>query len=204
MALMVIGMAIFGCASAAGQRIETDPDKWLHYKIHYADHVVTLKVPPRHIFEGTAAVQRIPSQAAEPIKQIFTAQYDYGWRRWANSSQFEVIYTFVRLETSLPLDASPATIVDAIGRVYDKKLGRIAIGSRETVAEQASGSIGDSWIHEFLQADPYVEYYAKLCAPTLILQVTATYLGRDRLADAKWFKERRALFQKMVAQVQCT
>ncbi len=201
-ALMVVIMWSYSCALAAGQYIETDPSKWLSYEIHYSGHVVSLRVPPNHRFKEGARVRHVSFTSSEPIKQIFTAQYDFGWRRWASIAQFEVEYRFVTLDASLSSDASPAAIGDAVGRVYEREVGR-ASDVEEKKTERAADNIGGSWVRKFDPRDPFVEYFANRCGPNLVLQVTVRYTGRDPAKEGQWFRERRALFHEMVAQVEC-
>ncbi len=190
-------------ALASGQKIETDVTLWIEYEIDYGEGRLSLRVPPNHRFRDLSHYLSRPFKSLEPdLNQVFTAQYDYGWRRWSNIAQFEVTYTLVRLVDPLLADVSlqdfRLALTKAIERAQDEPRG-----ARDWSIEQFEGESSLRWMRSF---DPNVEYaesFAALCSPTLALIVTPLYWGDDLASSLRWKAERRSLIRPLLSTVIC-
>lgn len=199
---LFIGSCICALTFAAGQRIESSPVKWLSYEIHSAGLIIFIKVPPGHRFKEDPHVISQPFDPGRPlIKQIFTAQYDYGWRRWANVAQFEVTYTLIRLSDSVGLDTPLPEFRAALNKAVQNGMGRPG-GAKDWSIELVRLGSG-SWMRSFDPANPHSESYARICSSGIALVVTPRFLGDDLVRNSQWIKSRQELFRTMVANVRC-
>jgi len=188
---------------AAGQKIETDPKKWLAYEVDYGGGKVWLSVPPNHRFKELPQHLVRPFEASAPrMNQIFTAQYDYGWLRWKNISEFEVTYTVVKLTQALPADVQPLQFREAITRTVETATGRSTIAANYA-AEAVADGVNRPWIRAYNPSDELAEWYATLCRPDLALIVTPWYLGEKLRQDPEWRANRRALLRQLLGPIRC-
>lgn len=197
-----MNLSLFGFARAAGQNIDDNPKRWLQYEIQTEAGKISIAVPPGHRFDNAPRVSTRKLEPGKLTRQIFSAQYDYGWFRWRGAAQFEVFYTLVRLPQPLAAQSTAAERGAVIARAVDADLGRDDPRS-DMVYELVTDERGSEWLHGFTPAKSTSGYFAKQCDATHFLLVTAGFYGTELRQDQDWVERRKALTRKLLAYVSC-
>jgi hypothetical protein len=176
-----------------------DTSKWQSYEVRYEGGQVRLKVPPGHRYRDDASLRTIALGRPGKVEQIFSAQYDFGWRPMWNLSRFEVHYTLVWLLEPFSINAPLADVKPLLLRSLREGLGFST--AAETMQFKVEELESGSWLHFTDKTDLDGEFYAKRCGNEFVLMVTPVY--KRGIKSTTWLKEKQAILKAMVGSVRC-